>query len=53
MRWLMIVFAVSLVALLAAAAGLTLHILLQHAKQRREVQARLETSHDSDLEVEP
>ncbi len=52
MRWLMIVFAVSLVALLVAAAGVARHILVQHAKHRRGEHARLDASQESDLEVD-
>jgi uncharacterized membrane protein YidH (DUF202 family) len=53
MRWLMIAFAVSLVALLVAAAGVARHIRLQHAKHRREELARLEATQGSDVEMEP
>ncbi len=53
MRWLMIGFVVSLVALLVAAAGLTRYILLQHAKHRREELARQEATQGNDVEMEP
>jgi hypothetical protein len=53
MRWLMICFVVSLVALLVAAAGVARHIMIHHAKHRREELARLDAVHDSDLEPEP
>ncbi len=53
MRWLMIGFVASLVALLVAAAGMTRHILIHHAKHRREELTRLEAAPENDLELEP
>ncbi len=53
MRWLMICLAVSLAALLVAAAGLARHIWLQHAKHRREEIARLEATQKDDVEMKP
>ena len=53
MRWLMIGFVASLVALLVAAAGMTRHILIQRAKHRSEERGRLEAAQESDLELEP
>ena len=50
MRWLMIVFLVSLGALLFAAAGLARHIWLQRAKPGEEPSGALESAEESDLE---
>lgn len=50
MRWLMIVFLVSLGALLFAAAGVAYHIWLQRAKSRSEPSVAIEPAEESDLE---
>jgi uncharacterized membrane protein len=51
MRWLLIVFLVSLGALLFAAAGVARHIWLQRTKPRDGMSAALEASEEPDLEV--
>lgn len=53
MRWLMIGFAVSLGALLFAAAGAARHIWLHHRNHSEEAPAtRLEGGEEADLESE-
>ena len=56
MRWLLIVLLVSLVAMLIAAAGMTLHIWLQRARQRSRSSAGAaktpDTAEESDQETE-
>ena len=52
MRWLMIVLLVSVVALLAACAGLAYHVLREH-KRRRSVQAPAEKAEDTETEDTP
>jgi uncharacterized protein (DUF58 family) len=51
MRWLFIVFLVSLAALLIAAAGVAHHIWQQRTRQRSESSAPYEAAEESDLEV--
>jgi hypothetical protein len=46
MRWLMIVFLVSLAALLVASAGVALHVWREHSKRRRPA-ASLEKADNS------
>jgi hypothetical protein len=61
MRWLLIVLLVSLAALLTAAAGMTIHILVQRARLRSKPAAgdgKLPGSHsgtteETDVETEP
>jgi len=53
MRWLLIVFLMSLAALLIAAAGAARHIWLQRAKPRGELPVVIETGEESDLEAKP
>jgi len=53
MRWLLIVFVISLAALLIAAAGAARHIWLQRAKPRGELPAVIEPREESDLEAKP
>jgi hypothetical protein len=52
MRWLMIVFLVSLGALLLAAAGLARHIR-NHGRKQVKPRPSFDSAHDSDLEAEP
>jgi len=51
MRWLMIGFLVSLLALLLAAAGVARHILLQRANLRRKQDAGVEQARDSAMDT--
>lgn len=46
MRWLIIVLLVSLLAMLLAAAGVALHIWLQHLKLRRQSATGAERAFD-------
>jgi hypothetical protein len=50
MRWLIIAFLVSLLALLLAAAGVARHIMLQRANLRRKPVASIEPPHDPALD---
>ena len=51
MRWLLIVFLVSLGALLFAAAGVFRHIWLQRGKPKDEPATPLQATEEADLEV--
>jgi len=51
MRWLLIVFLISLAALLFAAAGAARHIWMQRAKPRSDLPVPLEPREESDLET--
>jgi hypothetical protein len=51
MRWLLIVFLVSLGALLFAALGVARHILRQRAKPRGGHRAAFDPPEESDLEL--
>jgi uncharacterized membrane protein len=53
MRWLLIVFLVSLGALLLAAAGAARHIRLHRTKPRKELSAAHEQAEGPDLKVKP
>jgi hypothetical protein len=53
MRWLLIVFLVSLGALLLAAAGAARHVWVHRAKHRKELSAKLERAEEPDLEMKP
>jgi uncharacterized iron-regulated membrane protein len=53
MRWLLIVFLISLAALLIAAAGAARHIWLQRTKPRGELPVVIEPGDESDLEAKP
>jgi hypothetical protein len=51
MRWLLIVFLVSLAALLFAAAGMARHIWLQRARSRRVPAMAFEPTEETDMEL--
>ena len=53
LRWLFIVFLVSLGALLFAAAGVARHIYLQRKMLRQKLPAHIEAVQEADIEVEP
>jgi len=53
LRWLFIVFLVSLGALLFAAAGVARHIYLQRKMLRQKLPAPIEAVQEADIEVEP
>jgi hypothetical protein len=53
LRWLFIVFLVSLGALLFAAAGVARHIYLQRKMLQQKPPAPIEAAQEADIEVEP
>jgi hypothetical protein len=53
MRWLLIVFLVSLGALLLAAAGAARHVWVHRARHRKELSAKPEPAEGPDLKVKP
>ena len=53
MRWLLIVFLISLAALLCAAAGAARHIWLQRVKPRGDLPVPIDAGEESDLEAKP
>ncbi len=53
MRWLLIVFLVSLGALLFAAAGAARHIWLQRTRRGEQLSPALEPAKEPDLKVKP
>ena len=53
MRWLLIVFLVSLGALLFAAAGAARHIWLQRIRRGGQLSPALEPAKEPDLKVKP
>lgn len=51
MRWLLIVFLVSLIAMLFAAAGVAFHIFRQRARQGSEMSAAFEPIEEPEVKA--
>jgi uncharacterized membrane protein len=52
MRWLLIVLLVSLVAMLVALAGVTIHIWVRNSRSRSRASALPGPADDADTEIE-